>query len=37
MSELMQFLLSGITVGAVLIVLGLLRDGDGSEEDERPG
>ncbi len=27
----------GITVGAVLIVLGLLRDGEGGEEDERPG
>jgi signal peptidase II len=27
----------GITVGAALIVLGLLQDGEGDEEDERPG
>lgn len=27
----------GITVGAALIVLGLLRDGEDAEEDEQPG
>jgi signal peptidase II len=27
----------GITAGAVLIVVGLLQDGEGGEEDERPG